>query len=378
MWVVCQKKKMKKRLVIVMLAVCAALAAGCGKNNDGVMAENAVQSEDAAEEDKNDEKPVFEREYNEQGQVRSFLTGKWVDKEIGEKRPVAVMLSNIEAAQPMCGVSRADVVYEAPVEGEITRMMGIFEDYADLEKIGSVRSCREYFLFYALEFDSIYAHYGQSSYAVEYLERDYADNLSGLSGIGSTVFYRTTDRKSPHNAFASAKGIQEGIKKMKYRTEYRDTYSGKFKFAGDGEIVDVGDSKITYIAPGYYINKPWFEYNDSDKLYYRFQYGDKQIDEVTGEQLAFTNVILQYSDWEKRDEKGYLAFDCHSEGYALIFSNGTATEAHWMREGDQDDGVIRYYDIGLTHEIVLNQGKTMVCIIEDFINGKPNPNVEFH
>ena len=156
------------------------------------------------------------------------------------------------------------------------------------------------------------------------------------------------------------------------------TYAGKFKFAADGEIVDVGESKISYIAPGYYINKPWFEYNEKDKLYYRFQYGDKQIDEVTGEQLAFTNVILQYSDWETHDTSKYLAFDCHTEGYALIFSNGTATEAHWVREGDQDDGVIRYYDIGLEHEIVLNQGKTMVCLIQDFINDKQNPNVEFH
>jgi len=369
---------MKKKILILFMAACAVCFTGCGKNVNATSGNAAEDNSETDENEDEDEETVFEREYNDQGQVRSFLTGKWVDKEIGEKRPVAVMLSNIKDAMPMCGVSRADVVYEAPVEGEITRMMGIFEDYEGLEKIGSVRSCREYFLFFALEFDSIYAHYGQSSYAVEYLDRDYVDNLSGLAGIGSTVFYRSTDRKSPHNAFASAQGIDEGIKKMKYRREYRQNYSGKFCFAKDDEIVDVGDSKITYIAPGYYINKPWFEYNESDKLYYRYQFDEKHIDEVTGDQLAFTNVILQYAKWEKRDEKGYLAFDCHSEGYALIFSNGTATEAHWMREGDQDDGVIRYYDIGLTHEIKLNQGKTMVCVIEDFIDGKPNPNVEFH
>ena len=39
------------------------------------------------------------------------------------------------------------VVYEAPVEGDITRLMGIFEDYKDLERIGSVRSCRDYISF---------------------------------------------------------------------------------------------------------------------------------------------------------------------------------------------------------------------------------------
>lgn len=372
--------KRKIAMLAIMLAVTTAALAGCGKESE-TTSEEVNQLEETEEGEQPEE--VFEREYNEEGQVRSFLTGKWVDAEIGERRPVAVMLSNIEAANPMCGVSKADVVFEAPVEGEITRMMGIFEDYDDLEKIGSVRSCREYFLFWALEFEAIYAHYGQSSYAVEYLERDYVDNLSGLGAIGGTVFYRTDDRPSPHNAYASAKGIKEGIKKLRYSNEYKDTYSGKFKFAKDGEIISLtgADGQVgtaTYIAPGYYVNKPWFEYNQEDKLYYRFQYGDKHIDEMTGEQLAFTNVIIQYADWEKRDEKGYLAFDCHGEGYALIFTNGTCMEAHWMREGDQDDGVIRYYDIGLENEITLNQGKTMVCVVEDRINGEMNGNVTFH
>ena len=35
------------------------------------------------------------------GKVRSYLTGKWVDESIGDRRPVAVMLNNIEEAQPM-------------------------------------------------------------------------------------------------------------------------------------------------------------------------------------------------------------------------------------------------------------------------------------
>ena len=36
----------------------------------------------------------------------------------------------------------------------ITRLMGLFENYDDLEKIGSVRSCREYYVYLAAGFDS--------------------------------------------------------------------------------------------------------------------------------------------------------------------------------------------------------------------------------
>lgn len=368
---------MKRFRLLFLTCLTAFMLWGCANQpSDEAEANNTKEADGETTSDAEEEAPVFEREYNDKGQVRSFLTGKFVDAEIGERRPVAVMLSNIKDAQPMSGVGSADVIFEAPVEGQITRFMALFEDYDDLDKIGSCRSCRDYFLYWALEFDAIYCHYGQSSYAVEPLDRDYVDNLSGLAAIGSTVYYRTDDRPAPHNAYCSAEGIKEGIKKMKYRTDYRDTYAGKFKFAADGETVSLEENRGTYIAPGYPVNKPWFEYNKEDKLYYRFQYGEPQIDALTGKQLAFTNVILQYADWIQRDENGYLAFDCHSEGYAIIFTNGTLQEAHWMREGDEKTGTIKYYDIGLTHEIELNQGKTMVCVVKDKIDGEINTAIE--
>ena len=88
----------------------------------------------------------------EEGQMRSYLSGLPVDKEIGMRRPIAIMLNNLKAAQPMCSISRADVVYEYVVEGAITRLMALFEDYKDLDKIGSVRSCREYFVYTELDY----------------------------------------------------------------------------------------------------------------------------------------------------------------------------------------------------------------------------------
>ena len=48
----------------------------------------------------------------------------------------------------------------APVEGSITRLMALFENYGKLKKIGSVRSCRLYYCYFALEWDAIYCHTG--------------------------------------------------------------------------------------------------------------------------------------------------------------------------------------------------------------------------
>ena len=60
-----------------------------------------------------------------------------------------------------------------------------------------------------------------------------------------------------------------------------------------------------------------FEYNEEDQLYYRYQDGKKQIDEMNKEQLAVSNVVFQYCHGEVRDAKDYLAFGVHGEGMPL-------------------------------------------------------------
>lgn len=346
-------------LMVVGLLSCAMLF-GCGKKDDsGTSGQEGPREPETVSAD-NVSADGRERK---DGKVRSFLTGEWVDEAVGTRRPVSIMLSNVESALPMCGISKADVVYECVVEGSLTRLMGVFEDYDSLEKIGSVRSCRDYFVYYALEFDSIYAHYGQASYAIPLLEADFVDNLSGLSGIGSTVFYRTSDRPNPHNAYASAEGIKAGIDKMGYRNTYREGYTGKFMFAPDGQEVNLDGEDAKMVQPGYFVNKPWFEYNESDGQYDRFQFGDKQIDEMTGEQLSYKNIIFQYSTWQVLDDNDYLAFNCHMGGEMKYFTNGKVIDGYWMRHNG-DLGPIKYYDMNLD-EIVVNPGKTWVCIIQD-------------
>lgn len=363
----------KMRLyVLLLISITMVLCFGCAKEQvqEEKPEDNSNKQETQQGGDSQSDTPVSANESQaSDDSIRSYLTGKVTDPAIARRRPVAIMLNNLEAAQPMCGVSRADVVYEAVVEGGITRLMGIFENYDDLEKIGSVRSCRSYYVYYALEFDAIYAHYGQAAYAVPLLEEPYVDNLSGLSSIGNTVFYRTSDRKSPHNVYASADAIKAGIERLGYDTEYRSTYEGKFTFAKDGEFTtNEGGKSAEYVAPGYVINEPWFEYNEEDKKYYRFQYGGPQIDELTGKQISYDNIVFQYSVWQQLDEKDYLAFDCHSGGKMKYFTGGKVVDGFWIRtvEGDDnhDEGVSRYYTND-GEEIVFNQGKTWICIIQD-------------
>ncbi len=362
----------KKIAAAILGAVCLLALSGCGNEETPqaepvqpanqpteVIVEPTPEAEDVEEEDPNALEP---------GQMRSYLSGLPVDEKIGNRRPVAIMLNNLEAAQPMSGVSYADVVYEYVVEGAITRLMGVFENYDDLDKIGSVRSCREYFVYTALEFDAIYMHFGQAAYAVELLGKDYVNNLNGLGEAGDTCFYRTSDRQAPHNVYTSAKGIQAGIEKLGYREDHYEGYKGKFKFCDLNKVVtNDGGKPATHIEPKYRINKPWFDYNEQTGKYDRYQYDGPQIDDLTGEQISFDNVIIQYNKWIQLDEKDYLAFDCHSGGLIQYFTKGKMVVGMWQRDINEENfdlSAIRYYDMD-GNEIEINNGKTFICVVQD-------------
>ena len=310
------------------------------------------------------------------GMVRSYLTGKLVPESIGRTKAISVMLNNIQAALPQSGIANAEVVYEAPVEGGITRLMGIFEDYQDVERIGSVRSCRNYYVYFAREFNTYYLHFGQAVYALDLLNLDSTLNLSGLDSIGETVYYRSDDFPAPHNVFTDYERIWKGIGEMNYPTEYSDEYqstNGHYQFAADGERVtlDNGVDAIT-VAPGYEYNNAYFVYNAETGKYTRYQYGDVQIDYLTGNALTYDNIIFQYCPWEKFDENGYLNIDVLSGGSGKYITNGKAIDVTWRKDAintedafaNENFGVTHYYDAD-GNEITLNQGKTWVCIVLD-------------
>ena len=323
-----------------------------------------------------EESQVTDEVVEEEGEINSYFTGLPCTKEQQQHRPLAVMLNNIKEGCPQSGTAQASLIYECPVEGRITRLMGIFEDYENVEKIGSIRSCRDYFVFFANEYDCIYCHFGQATpYVGDYLNSDGVDNISGaVSGIerpATNTFYRVTERKAPHNVYINIDGLLTDIEKFGYRTTIREDYTPKFNFIKDGEDPYKDEQSATVLYPGgketgkangFSKVQSRFEYNPEDHRYYRFQYGDKHIDELTGEQLAFDNVVFQYCYGEVRDNHDYLAFGCHGDnGYKVqVFTQGKMKEGTWVRTLDEVPA--SYLDAD-GNPIPLSPGKTWVCII---------------
>lgn len=351
-----KKKSTLLILLTLMLISMIGTLTGCGKKDKNSDAVTNTIKQTTEEVKESTEAPIVENHDNE---VRSKLTGLWVPKEVGNKRPYAIAINNIKIASPQSGTEEADVLYEAIVEGGITRLLGIYETLNE-KRIGSIRSARHYFVSFADEYDAIYVHFGQTIYATRKIEELGIDNLSGLSGIGTTVFYRDNSIKAPHNAFTSAEGLKKGTEIKGYDTEYDKDYEGHFTFYE--EDTDINSDKVANKVTFNYTNytSPYFTYNADDKLYYRFQFGEKHIDKNSGKQLRFKNIIVQFvKEWDI-DKHDYQTMDIeNSSGKGYYITNGKMVDITWKK--NEATKKMRYYD-SQGNELTMNPGKTYIAI----------------
>ncbi len=311
--------------------------------------------------------PMITPEVNREGQGISKLTGLWVKEEIANQRPYAVMLNNIEVANPQSGIGDASILYEALVEGGITRLMGIFEGIdkttKTAERIGSVRSARHYYVSFADEYDAIFVHYGQTSYAIKKMKKLGIDTINGMEGIGANSFYRDKSIKAPHNAFLSLEGIQKAVEKGKLRTTYEDGYQGHYQFYETDTDLVGGSKAYKVTLPFSSVIKPYFTYDTNTKEYLRFQYDGKHIDANTNEQLSYKNLIVQFVKEWNIDKNGYQTMDIEdASGEGYYVTNGSYISITWKK--NESTRFMRYYTQS-GEELTINPGTTYVGIFPD-------------
>ncbi len=382
---------MKRKLAVSLFAAAAAavMFTGCGKSEESekIVEEIAVatqppkgESESSPEPEKF---PVIEERETVDGKRQSYLTGEWKDESVVTRRPIAVMIPNNTPAMPQYGISRASIIYEAPVEGRMTRLMAVFEDFDDLERIGPVRSSRDYFVYVAMGYEAIYCNWGLAvPYVEELINRDTVQNISaGVRGIHNPAdeAYDRISRPGYADEFRGylfIDGLMKAAERLDYDWKYDDAYVPPFTFAADGgkaqdNYKDADTATMIYPGGtegnrgGYGAYSPYFEYHEEDGLYYRYQDGKKQIDEIDGSQLTAANVVFQYCHGEVRDDHDYLAFGVHGEGDAIVFTGGKVIKGTWKRF-DGDATPAKFYDED-GEEIIFNQGKTWICNIwEEF------------
>lgn len=262
--------------------------------------------------------------------VRNPLTGlaDGITAEMTQRRPVAIMVSNIVSSLPQWGVGDADILIEMLAEGRISRLMAIFQDPGKIDRIASIRSARPYFIDMAQSYGAVYIHFGGSVPAYEAIAA--RSELLEIDGIGGgwkgALFDRDPGRKaqlgSEHSVYTTGARLLEGLPKLGRELTQTGNPSA-FTFADTSSAVS-GESGVRVQFSYSENHRPWFAYDAASGEYLRFEYGKPQIDGLTGDQIAVKNVLLLRMDTTdvKGSKLGLVEIQTTGSGEGYYFCGG--------------------------------------------------------
>lgn len=281
------------------------------------------------------------------------------------KRPVAVMVNNLKAALPQYGVADADIIYEIPVEGGITRLLAVYADYTAMPEICSVRSCRYYYALLAHSMDAIYCHWGSDqTIAMDTLNRLNLDRMDGGGSANGVIYFRDHERAkkyaSEHTGYLKGSEVAGAIDSYGFRTEWK--YDGLFEFLSPDSPQQPDGAACTTInlpfSESYYST---FTYDAATKTYLKQHSGKPHMDSRADTQLAFTNLLVLQTPVHTRAD-GYLMDVGLDGGTGYYVSNGAAQEIIWKKTSE--DAKIELYDKS-GEALSINAGKNYIGLIGD-------------
>lgn len=352
---------MRKRMLAgILAAMMLVTVTGCGK-------------EEEPEAPEVPKVPVVEPEPVEEPLPEPYvpagtnpLTGLPMEPEYEELRPVAVMLNNLKAAQPQLGVSQADIIYEIPAEGGITRMLGIYQTLEGVGTLGSIRSTRSYYLEVALGHDALLVHAGGSPAAYQDIPAWGVDNMDGVNGgSDAEIFWRDPERRKimnyEHTLVTTGEKIQAYLDEGHFRTKHEAGYSYIQKFAEDGTPANgTAAEHVTLKFSNYKTGT--FDYDAASGKYLVGQYGKAHIDGNTGEQVAVTNLLVLETSISviSGDTAGRIDVKLTGTGKGTYFCGGKCVPIQWSKGGRNNQF---RYSLEDGTALTLGQGNTYVCII---------------
>ena len=332
-----------------------------------------------------------------EGQMKPF-TGKYTKKEL-PVRPILVSTDNVNEAIPQYGISKADIIYEVPVEGRQSRLEVLY--YGDMPKVvGPCRSVRPYIVSLARQYKAILTHNGWSRAARLYLEKGIVADIPAQK---YGFYYRTSDKPAPHNSLVKTKDVYAEAKKQGYLDKEQKLPSFKYFNEKDLAVINgteeefnakyeaIAKSQLesdrqeyeipslegvtapkwsgdaTKITVAYVNCRGKFTWNSKKGYYKRMVNGGAYRDLNNGKSIKVKNVVVFKVRSKVLDHKGRLKIKVTKGGKAWIFTQGKVIKCRWSRKNLDAPTVFKDKD---GKQIKLTPGKTWVNMIDQ--------NTEFH
>lgn len=274
------------------------------------------------------------------------LTGMVVDNPaVLVRRPLLVKISNAPPeVRPQSGMGSADMLIENYAEGGWTRFAAIFYSQ-DVGHVGSVRSVRLVDMQLAQAFDAIMVFSGGSRGVIDMVRLSplYPYNtISPQFGYGEPYFVRFPRQglAYEHTLFTDTNVLRQWLAERNVRQEPRFQAPGMAFLS----TLPAGGSAATAAMLDYSKTHVTWRYDPLSGGYLRWTDNTPHTDALTGQQLAFENVIVISAYHDEMDlfpekyfgEEKSLYIELQGEGPMTLLRDGQAFEGRWRRKGEKD------------------------------------------
>ncbi len=257
--------------------------------------------------------------------VPRLLDGSPVARGQEAQRPWAFMMDNQLDARPALGLSQANVVIEAPVEGGITRFLALFDPSTSSTSIGAIRSARPYFIEWAESWKAVFAHVGGSPEALDKLTRIPSTTLLDVNEMtqGESAYRRDPNRPSPHQVVTSVERFS-GFLEASGTSTTTSFSSWRYRAPRAAtSTVDVPSVRIPY-GGGYSVR--WV-FDAGVGMYKRLQ----SIKPISATPLFASNVVVLKTEAKILDDKGRLKLKTIGSGDLVLYRDGKKYLGRWRR-----------------------------------------------
>lgn len=335
---------MMKKILAFVLCLSMLLFVGCAKKGDTLSVDSDSQSSVES-------KPVAPTYTN----PLTGLTG--LDEETSANRPVAVMINNLSTAQRVqTGLGKADIIYETEVEGGITRLMAVFQDFKNAGKIGTIRSSRYAYIDLAMGHNAIYAYHGiDEKYAGPHIKDTDAIAVSENNGCERISNGLATE----HTLYGYTDRIWKAITASS-RTIKNTSTAAWVTFADENAPVKLeytANQVMVPFSPSYHTT---FKYDAATGRYTRYFNNNEVKDYVTSSSITVKNVfVLNTTITDYPD--GYHRKVALESGEGYYFVNGTYTKINWSKGSSSNGFQFKKAD---GTALSVNPGNSWVCIAD--------------
>jgi len=246
---------------------------------------------------------------------------------IPQRSALAVKVDNYLTARPQTGLTAADIVFEEPVEGGITRFVAVFQCHGTAT-VGPVRSARNIDVGILGEFGQpLLVHVGGIQPVIDNIVASPVKDFE-LGDYGSAI-QQPAGRVAPYDTYTSTTTIwgMQGTAKSPPQPVF--TYSHKVPAGSAVQSVSVPFSMYSPVV---------WSYDAKEKRFLRF-YRTTPDTLTNGVQNSAANVIVQfvnvsYGPWLENTEGGLEVqanLYTHASGQALLFRDGVEVQGKWAR-----------------------------------------------